>query len=96
MRVAANDLALTSAIAQAKAEAEAAFGCGDLYLEKFVEHPRHVEVQVIADLHGKRRSSVGARLLDSSDATRSSLKKAPHHGFPRKPATQCAKRPFAL
>ena len=52
MRVAANDLALKSAISQAKAEAEAAFGCGDLYLEKFIEHPRHIEVQIIADQHG--------------------------------------------
>lgn len=52
MRIAANDLALKSAITQAKAEAEAAFGCGDLYIEKFVEHPRHVEVQIIADQHG--------------------------------------------
>jgi acetyl-CoA carboxylase biotin carboxylase subunit len=52
MRVAMNDLALKSAIQQARAEAEAAFGNGDLYLEKYVEHPRHVEVQVLADLHG--------------------------------------------
>lgn len=52
MRVALNDLALKSAIQQAQAEAEAAFGNGDIYLEKYIEHPRHVEVQVIADNHG--------------------------------------------
>ncbi len=52
MRVAMNDLALKSALQQAKAEAEAAFGNGDLYLEKYIEQPRHVEVQVLADLHG--------------------------------------------
>jgi acetyl-CoA carboxylase biotin carboxylase subunit len=52
MRVASNDLALKSALQQARAEAEAAFGNGDVYLEKYVEHPRHVEVQVLADLHG--------------------------------------------
>jgi acetyl-CoA carboxylase, biotin carboxylase subunit len=52
MRVALNDLALKSAIQQAQAEALAAFGNGDIYLEKYVEHPRHVEVQVIADNHG--------------------------------------------
>jgi acetyl-CoA carboxylase biotin carboxylase subunit len=53
MRVAANDLALQSALQQARAEAEAAFGNGAVYLEKYIEQPRHVEVQVLADLHGK-------------------------------------------
>jgi len=52
MRVALNDLALKSALQQAQAEAEAAFGNPDIYLEKYVEHPRHVEVQVLADTHG--------------------------------------------
>ena len=52
MRVAANDLALQSALQQARAEAEAAFGNGAVYLEKYIEQPRHVEVQVLADLHG--------------------------------------------
>jgi acetyl-CoA carboxylase biotin carboxylase subunit len=53
MRVAVNDLALRAGLQQAQAEAEAAFGNGEIYLEKYVEHPRHVEVQVLADLHGK-------------------------------------------
>jgi acetyl-CoA carboxylase biotin carboxylase subunit len=52
MRVAMNDLALKSALQQAQAEAEAAFGSAEIYLEKYIEHPRHVEVQVIGDLHG--------------------------------------------
>jgi acetyl-CoA carboxylase, biotin carboxylase subunit len=52
MRVALTEKALESAIDQAQAEAGAAFGNADIYLEKYVEHPRHVEVQVIADNHG--------------------------------------------
>ncbi len=52
MRVALNDLALKSAVQQAATEAEAAFGDGSIYLEKYIEHPRHVEVQILADHHG--------------------------------------------
>ena len=52
MRVALNELSLKQAIQQARREAEAAFGDGSVYLEKYVEHPRHVEVQVVADQHG--------------------------------------------
>jgi acetyl-CoA carboxylase biotin carboxylase subunit len=52
MRVAGNDLALKTALQQARTEAQAAFGNAGVYLEKFVERPRHVEVQIIADHHG--------------------------------------------
>jgi acetyl-CoA carboxylase biotin carboxylase subunit len=52
MRVAANDLALKAAVQQAQAEAQAAFGNSGVYLEKYIERPRHVEVQVLADNHG--------------------------------------------
>jgi len=53
MRVAANDLVLKTALQQARTEAEAAFGNGSVYLEKYIERPRHVEVQIMADQHGK-------------------------------------------
>ena len=52
MRVAANDLALKSALNQARTEAAAAFGNASVYLEKFIEQPRHIEVQIIADEQG--------------------------------------------
>jgi acetyl-CoA carboxylase biotin carboxylase subunit len=52
MRVALTDQALKRAVEQAQAEAGAAFGSADIYLEKYVEHPRHVEVQILADSHG--------------------------------------------
>jgi len=53
MRVASNDLALKAAYSQARVEAEAAFGNASVYVEKYIERPRHVEVQIIADHHGK-------------------------------------------
>jgi acetyl-CoA carboxylase biotin carboxylase subunit len=53
MRIAHNDVALQSAFTVATAEAEANFGDGSVYLEKFVENARHIEVQIMADQHGK-------------------------------------------
>ncbi len=52
MRVALNEQSLRTSMQQAQAEAQAAFGNAGVYLEKFVDKPRHVEVQVIADRHG--------------------------------------------
>lgn len=52
MRVAHNDISLHKAFAGARAEAEAAFKNGALYLEKYIVEPRHVEVQVMADKSG--------------------------------------------
>ena len=52
MRVANNDMSLKTGLAQAQAEAEKAFKNAGVYLEKYIERPRHVEVQVIADKHG--------------------------------------------
>jgi acetyl-CoA carboxylase biotin carboxylase subunit len=52
MRVAENEDVLQNALEQAAQEAEAAFGNAGVYLEKFVELPKHVEVQVLADMHG--------------------------------------------
>lgn len=52
MRVAENEQTLRTALQQAQAEAQAAFGNAGVYLEKFISQPRHVEVQVIADKHG--------------------------------------------
>ncbi|MDR0869276.1 MAG: acetyl-CoA carboxylase biotin carboxylase subunit [Planctomycetaceae bacterium] len=51
MRVARDTEQLKGAIQQAQQEAQSAFGNGDVYLEKYVENPRHVEVQIVADKH---------------------------------------------
>mgnify|MGYP001816517963 FL=1 len=52
MRVVHAEASLTSAITVTQAEARAAFGNETVYMEKFLETPRHVEVQVLADNHG--------------------------------------------
>ncbi|MEW7980913.1 MAG: acetyl-CoA carboxylase biotin carboxylase subunit [Candidatus Sedimenticola endophacoides] len=52
MRVVHSEATLLSAISLTKAEAGAAFGNDIVYMEKYLENPRHVEFQVIADTHG--------------------------------------------
>ncbi|MCK5355055.1 MAG: ATP-grasp domain-containing protein, partial [Methyloprofundus sp.] len=52
MRTVNTEAALVSAIAMTRAEAGAAFGNDTLYMEKFLEGPRHIEFQVLADAHG--------------------------------------------
>jgi acetyl-CoA carboxylase biotin carboxylase subunit len=52
MRVARNDVSLVQGFMAASAEGEASFGNPDLFLEKYIESARHVEVQVIGDKHG--------------------------------------------
>ncbi|HWB29963.1 MAG TPA: acetyl-CoA carboxylase biotin carboxylase subunit [Vicinamibacterales bacterium] len=52
MRVVRGPDELTKAFRTAMREAEAAFGVGDVYLEKYVENPRHIEIQVLGDHHG--------------------------------------------
>jgi acetyl-CoA carboxylase biotin carboxylase subunit len=52
MKVAASRLVLEEAFRTARGEAEAAFGDGRVYMEKYLGHPRHIEIQVIGDSHG--------------------------------------------
>lgn len=52
MRVVHSEAALLNAIALTKAEAQAAFNNSAVYMEKFLEHPRHIEIQVLADGKG--------------------------------------------
>ena len=52
MRVVHSEAYLFNAISITKSEALAAFGNGDVYMEKFLETPRHIEFQVLADNHG--------------------------------------------
>ena len=52
MKVAKTPADLAEALSTAKAEAKAAFGDDSVYLEKYLELPRHIELQIIADTHG--------------------------------------------
>jgi acetyl-CoA carboxylase biotin carboxylase subunit len=68
MRVVAAPKDLTAALDAARREAKSAFGDDAVYMEKFIERPRHVEIQVLADAHGcvlslgERECSVQRRL----------------------------------
>ncbi|MGE0406381.1 MAG: acetyl-CoA carboxylase biotin carboxylase subunit [Candidatus Korobacteraceae bacterium] len=52
MRVIREDSDLANQFHAAQSEAAAAFGNGDVYMEKFIERPRHIEFQILADAHG--------------------------------------------
>ncbi len=52
MRVVREPAELEEALAAAAREAEAAFGDGTVFCERYVERPRHVEIQLLADAHG--------------------------------------------
>ena len=78
MRIVRNAEDLPALFKAAQSEAAGAFGNGDLYMEKYVEHPRHIEFQVLADEHGhvvslgERECSIQRRhqkLLEESPST---------------------------
>jgi acetyl-CoA carboxylase, biotin carboxylase subunit len=52
MRLVTNDEELITGVRQAKSEAQSAFGNADVYIEKFVSSPHHIEFQILADNHG--------------------------------------------
>ena len=52
MRVVNSEAALANAVLMTRGEAMAVFGDGTVYLEKYLDNPRHIEIQVLADSHG--------------------------------------------
>ena len=52
MRVVHSEAALLTTLDLTRSEAQAAFGNATVYMEKYLEHPRHIEIQVLADTHG--------------------------------------------
>jgi acetyl-CoA carboxylase biotin carboxylase subunit len=78
MRIVRTEEELPGLFKAAQSEAAGAFGNGDLYMEKYVENPRHIEFQVLADEHGnvvslgERECSIQRRhqkLLEESPST---------------------------
>ena len=79
MRIIRSEEEVAQLFHQAQSEAQAAFGNGDLYMEKFVERPRHIEFQVLGDAYGnvislgERECSIQRRhqkLLEESPSPR--------------------------
>jgi acetyl-CoA carboxylase biotin carboxylase subunit len=83
MRVVHTEAALLNAVSMTRAEAQAAFGNATVYLEKFLEHPRHIEVQVLADEH-KNAVFLGERDCSMQRRHQKVIEEAPAPDLPAK------------
>ena len=83
MRVVHTEAALLNAVNTTRSEALAAFGNDSVYLEKFLENPRHIEIQVLADAH---RNAIHLWERDCSMQRRHQkiLEEAPAPGIPER------------
>jgi acetyl-CoA carboxylase biotin carboxylase subunit len=83
MRVVHTEAALINAVSLTKAEATTAFGNPEVYLEKFLQNPRHIEIQVLADQH-KNAVYLGERDCSMQRRHQKILEEAPAPGINRK------------
>ena len=83
MRVVHTEAALIHAVQTTKSEAGAAFGNPAVYMEKFLQNPRHVEIQVLADQH-RNAVYLGERDCSMQRRHQKVIEEAPAPGIPRK------------
>ncbi|HLR29237.1 MAG TPA: acetyl-CoA carboxylase biotin carboxylase subunit [Paenalcaligenes sp.] len=83
MRVVFTEGALLTAVATTRAEAEVAFGNPEVYMEKYLENPRHIEIQILADEHGNA-IWLGERDCSMQRRHQKIIEEAPAPGIPRK------------
>ena len=83
MRVVHTEAALINAVQMTKAEAGAAFGNPAVYMEKFLQNPRHIEIQILADTH-KNAVYLGERDCSMQRRHQKIIEEAPAPGIPRR------------
>ena len=83
MRVVHTEAALINAVNMTRAEAGAAFNNPSVYMEKFLENPRHVEIQILADTHG-HAVYLGERDCSMQRRHQKVIEEAPAPGIARK------------
>ena len=83
MRVVHTEAALVAAVQTTRSEAGAAFGNPTVYMEKFLQNPRHIEIQVLADTH-KNAVWLGERDCSMQRRHQKIIEEAPAPGIPRR------------
>ena len=83
MRVVYTEAALLNAVTMTRSEAGAAFNNPEVYMEKFLENPRHVEIQVLAD-GGRNAVWLGERDCSMQRRHQKVIEEAPAPGIPRR------------
>lgn len=82
MRVVHTEAALLTAVQMTRGEAQAAFGNAGVYMEKFLQNPRHIEIQILADQHGNA-VYLGERDCSMQRRNQKIIEEAPASGIPR-------------